>query len=78
MGSHIDTLASEIATLEPAEQRTLWKKVADLNFQHGLSALSKHYRQRLALEGKLNEDANRVLAELKTLREDIAAHDYRV
>jgi hypothetical protein len=32
---------------------------------------------RLAAEGKLDQTADAVMAELKQLREDIAAHDYR-
>ena len=74
---HLDALAEEIATLDPEEQGTLWAKVAKLNFQRGLEALSRMYRARLAAEGKLDQTADVIMAELKQLREDIAAHDYR-
>jgi hypothetical protein len=73
----IDALAEEIATLDPREQQTLWEKVAELNVQRGLKDLSRMYRARLAAEGKLDQTADAVMAELKQLREDIAAHDYR-
>jgi hypothetical protein len=77
MAPQIDALAAEIATLDPEEQETLWEKVAALNFQRGLEDLSRAYRARLAAAGKLNQTAEAVMAELKQLREDIAAHDYR-
>jgi hypothetical protein len=77
MAPQIDALAAEIATLDPEEQETLWEKVAALNFQRGLAELSRKYRACLAAEGKLDQTADAVMAELKQLREDIAAHDYR-
>lgn len=77
MALPIDELAEEIATLDPTEQETLWEKVAELNFQRGLKDLSQKYRERLAAAGRLDETAEAVMAELKQLREDIAAHDYR-
>ena len=75
MAHQIDALAEEIATLAPEEQETLWEKVAELTFQRGLKELSQTYRARLAAEGKLDQTADAVMAELKQLREDIAAHD---
>ena len=39
--------------------------------------MATSYRARLATEGKLDETADVVMAELKQLREDIAADDYR-
>ncbi len=77
MAMPIDELAAEIVTLEPEAQETLWERVAELNFQRGLKDLSQTYRARLAAEGELDKTAEVVLAELKQLREDIAAHDYR-
>jgi hypothetical protein len=77
MAQPIDALAAEIAMLDPEEQETLWEKVAELNFQRGLEGLSQTYRARLAAEGKLDQTADAIMAELKQLREDIAAHDYR-
>jgi hypothetical protein len=73
----IDELAEEIATLDPTQQHTLWEKVAELNFQRGIEDLSQKYRTRLAAEGRLDETADAVMAELKRLREDVAAYDYR-
>jgi hypothetical protein len=73
----IDELATKIATLNTADQEALWEKVAELNFQRGLEALSQKYRARLAAEGKLDQTADTVMAELKKLREEIAANDYR-
>jgi len=55
----------------------LWEKVAELNFQRGLEALAQQYRTRLAAEGMLDQTADTVMAELKKLREEIAADDYR-
>jgi hypothetical protein len=74
---HLDELATKIATLDPAEQEALWEKVAELNFQRGLEALAQKYRARLAAEGTLDQTADTVMAELKKLREEIAANDYR-
>jgi hypothetical protein len=44
VSSHLDELATRIATLDPAEQDALWEKVAELNFQRGLEALAQKYR----------------------------------
>jgi len=77
MAPQIDALAAEIATLDPEEQETLWEKVAELNFRRGLKDLSRMYRARLAAQGKLDQTADTVMADLKQLREDIASHDYR-
>jgi hypothetical protein len=73
----IDELAEKIATLDPAEQELLLEKVAELNFQRGLEALSKKYRERLAKQGKLDQKANEIMTELEQVREEIAANDYR-
>ena len=77
MSLRIDELATKIAILDPAEQEALWEKVAALNFQRGLEALSQQYRARLAAEGTLDQTADTVMAELRKLREEIAANDYR-
>ena len=74
---HLDELATQIAILDPAEQDALWEKVAELNFHRGLEALAQKYRARLAAEGTLDKTADTVIAELKRLREEIAANDYR-
>ena len=77
MSVSINELAESIVALAPQEQEELIEKVAELNFQRGLSALSQKYRDRLAQEGKLQRPAAEILAELAKLREEIAAHDYR-
>ena len=74
---HLDELATQIATLDPAAQEALWEKVAELNFQRGLAALAQKYGARLAAEGTLDKTADTIMAELKKLREEIAADDYR-
>jgi len=73
----IDELATKIASFDPVDQDALWEKVAALNVQRGLKNLSQKYRARLAAEGKLDQTADTVMAELKKLREEIAANDYR-
>ena len=77
MSSRINELAEQIATLDPSDQEVLLTKVADLNFQRGLEALSQRYRERLAGQGKLDQTADEVMAELDQIRHEIAAHDYR-
>jgi hypothetical protein len=78
MSLRIDELAEQIAALDPPDQEALLKRVAELNFQRGLAALSQKYRERLAREGKLEQTADEVMAELKRIREKIAASEYPV
>ena len=73
----IDELAKKIATLDPAEQELLLERVAELNFQRGLEALSQKYRERLAKQGELDQKADEIMTELERVREEIAANDYR-
>ena len=42
-----------------------------------LHAFSQVYRARLSKEGKLEQDAEKVMAGLKQTREGIAANEYR-
>jgi len=77
MSVSINELAEKIATLGLAEQEALLEKVAELTFRRGLEALSRQYRERLAQEGKLNQTAAEILADLERIREEVAAHDYR-
>lgn len=77
MSENISELAKRIVALEPTEQEALIERVVELNFQRGLEALSQRYRKRLAQEGRLDQSATEVPAELAKLREEIAAHDYR-
>lgn len=55
----------------------LSNKIRDLRFQQELQALSQAYRIRLSQDGKLEENAEEVMAALKQKREEIAAHEYR-
>jgi hypothetical protein len=77
MLAQIDELAEQIVSLDSAEQEMLLNRVAELNFQRGLKALSDKYRARLVREGKLDQKADEALAELRLIREDIAAIDYQ-
>lgn len=58
-------------THAPAEAKDL-----DLQFQQELRVLSQAYRARLAKEGKLEQTAEEVMADLKQTREEIAAAEY--
>ncbi len=72
----VSGLAKKIVALDSREQEALLEKVAELNFQRGLAALSRKYQERLAQERKLSQNAMEILTELRQMREDIAAHDY--
>lgn len=73
----VDELAQQVAALEPSEQEELLERVANLNFQRGLEALSQKYRERLAAAGKLTRRADQVMAELEQIREAIAENETR-
>ena len=77
MSLNIDQLAEQIATLNDKEQESLFRKVAELSFQHELETLARAYQERLVQAGKLNQRAEEILVELEQIREEIAAHDYR-
>ena len=72
----IDDLANSITELNPAEQRALLDKVAQLNFQKGLHELAEKYRSRLARDNQLNSPPEQIWIELHRIREEIAQHDY--
>ncbi len=72
----IDDLAREITALPPSEQEVLLDKVAQLNFQKGLTDLSEKYRERLAREGRLNSGSEQLWTEFHRIREEIAERDY--
>jgi hypothetical protein len=72
----IDDLAREITSLDPAQQRALIDKVAQLNLQKGLRDLSDRYRRRLMSENRLDIPPEQVWAELHRIRDEIIAHDY--
>jgi hypothetical protein len=52
----------------------LLDKIRESQFQQELQALSQAYRSRLSKEGKLNQNAEEVMAMLKQTREEIAAN----
>lgn len=76
MASKVQHLAAEIAASEEHKQQALWEHVAELNFRRGLYALSEQYRERLREQGELGHSVEEILAELRQIREEIAAHDY--
>jgi hypothetical protein len=76
MTSRVENLAAQIAALEAHEQQALLGRVAELNFLKGLSTLSELYRERLRKQGELDRSVEEILADLKRIREEIAAHDY--
>ncbi len=76
MASKWQILANEIASLDEQEQRAVLVRVAELNFRRGLNALSDQYRERLRQAGRIDQTAEEVLAELRRLREELAASDY--
>jgi hypothetical protein len=76
MTSKVENLAAKIAALGEHEQQALWGRVAELNFRHGLSVLSEQYQERLQQQGLFDRSVEEILADLKRIREEIAAHDY--
>jgi len=76
MTSKVENLAAKIAALREHEQQALWGRVAELNFRRGLSTLSEQYRERLRQQEQLDRSGEEILADLKQIREEIAAHDY--
>lgn len=64
----------KIKARTPDEQ--LSEKSKELQFQQELQTLSQAYRARLAKEGKLQQNAEEVMAALKQTREEIAANEF--
>ena len=77
MPHEIEELAEQIAALDPPKQEELFDIVAEMNFQRGLDALSRKYRQRLSQKGALERTAHEVMDDLARLRQEIAADEYR-
>jgi hypothetical protein len=77
MSHTIDELAGQITRLPPSDQEQLWESVAEMHFLRGLKALSQTYRERLAAQGKLHQQAEEVMADLAHIREEIAADEYQ-
>ena len=76
MKAKVEQLAAEIAAIDEAEQRTLSERAAELRFHRGMMELSEQYRKRLREQGKLNQAAEDILAELRQFRGEIAAREY--
>ena len=77
MPDTIDKLAEQITALDASEQDALFERVAEMNFQRGLTALSQKYRERLSRKGVLTQQAEEVMAGLAHIRQKIAADEYR-
>lgn len=76
MTANWEGLAGELASLGEKEQRAVLERVAELNYRRGLAVLSEQYRVRLQSVARLDQSAEEVLAELRRIREEIAAGDY--
>jgi hypothetical protein len=74
--TRIEQLCEEIVALTAEEQRLLFERVADLAWRRGLHSLSEMYRTRLAREGRLTIPSEKVLEELRQIREEVASRDY--
>jgi hypothetical protein len=72
----IEQLTEEIAALPAEEQKLLFERVADLAWRRGLQELSEMYKSRLAREGRLTVPSEKVLEELRRIREEVASRDY--
>ncbi|MEW6419085.1 MAG: hypothetical protein AB1480_13365 [Nitrospirota bacterium] len=76
MTSKVEKLAAEISALDEHEQQALLERMAELNYHRRLYSLSEQYRERLRSQGELDRSVEEILAELKRVREEVAAHDY--
>lgn len=72
----IEQLTEEVAALTAEEQKLLFERVADLAWRRGLRELSEMYRSRLAREGRLTDPPEKVLEELRRIREEVASREY--
>ena len=77
MSRTIDELAEQITTLPLPDQEKLWESVAEMNLLRGLKILSQKYRERLAAQGTLHQQAEEVMGQLAHIREEIAEDEYR-
>jgi hypothetical protein len=72
----IEQLAQELARLSLNEQRQAQRRAVQLRYQQGLARLSNMLRARLAAEGKQNQSAEEIWAELHNIRKSIANELY--
>ena len=61
-----EQLTEEVAALTPEEQKLLFERVADLAWR----------RSRLAKDGRLSAPPQKVMEELRRIREEIASREY--
>lgn len=76
MDTRVEKLAAEIASLAETEQRALLERAAELSLRRGLVELSENYRKRLQQQGEHDQAAKEILANLRQIREEIAAREY--
>jgi hypothetical protein len=72
----IEQLTEEVAALTAEEQGLLFERGADLAWRRGLRELSEMYRSRLAREGRLADSPEKVLEDLRRIREEVASREY--
>jgi hypothetical protein len=72
----LEQLTEEVATLTVEEQKLLFERVADLAWRRGLHELSGMYKSRLAKEGRLSDPPEKVMEELRRIREEVASREY--
>ena len=72
----LEQLTEEVAALTAEEQKRLFERVADLAWRRGLRELSEMYRSRLAKAGRLGDPPEKVMDELRRIREEVASREY--
>ena len=75
MTADVDELVIRITSLDDDSQRALLDRVVRFNFEKGLEGLAEAYRRRLDAEGELDKTSDQILAELRDIRDRIAASD---
>ena len=76
MTARVEELARQIESLGESDLQALLDRVDELNFRHGIDALSNRYRKRLKDQAEIAEDTEKILTKLKQIRQEIASHEY--
>jgi hypothetical protein len=76
MTEQIEKLAQQIASLEESDLQALFERIKELGFRHEINALSERYRKRLKDQVEIDEGAEKILAKLKEIRQEIASREY--
>jgi phage-related tail protein len=76
MTEQIEKLAQQIASLEESDLQALLERIKELGFRHEINALSERYRKRLKDQVEIDEGAEKILAKLKEIRQEIASREY--